>query len=301
MRDYSDLDPRDYSDPSPQEQMQYDYNYIDDKLSSDESKAKNYIEWLQRDMPIDGYRREDALDFLLTQFDKAITPVLATIDERLDNKLKEFDLSKFVNAYIEDYQDYAKSRIAYAQHYGFKHKGYSADDPKYKEEIRETGEAYFSNRLFECACNQIGIAELLEEQLQLKDNQLLATIFNQVNKYNINDFLYASPIEYGDKTAENEQSFRHLLLNGIFEDMAGAYENPVDNEKWFDFISRNAEMAEKIASENKIDLVVNGENKSLTLNEIAHLVIDSEYANTPDHIQVGKKDKELEQASGYTL
>ena len=252
-------------------------------------------------MPIDGYRREDALDFLLTQFDKAITPVLATIDERLGNKLKEFDLSKFVNAYIEDYQDYAKSRIAYAQHYGFKHKGYNADDPKYKEEIREAGEAYFSNRLFECACNQIGIAELLEEQLQLKDNELLATIFNQVNKYNVNDFLYASPIEYGDKTAENEQSFRQLLLNGIFEDMAGAYENPVDNEKWFDFISRNAEMAEKIASENKIDLVVNGENKSLTLNEIAHLVIDSEYANTPVHIQAVKKDKELEQASGYTL
>lgn len=301
MRDYSDLDPRDYSEPSPQEQMQYDYNYIDDKLSSDESKAKNYIEWLQRDMPIDGYRREDALDFLLTQFDKAITPVLATIDERLGNKLKEFDLSKFVNAYIEDYQDYAKSRIAYAQHYGFKHKGYDVDNPKYKEEIRETGEAYFSNRLFECACNQIGIAELLEEQLQLKDNQLLATIFNQVNKYNVNDFLYASPIEYGDKTAENEQSFRQLLLNGIFEDMAGAYENPVDNEKWFDFISRNAEMAEKIASENKIDLAVNGENKSLTLNEIAHLVIDSEYANTPIHIQAVTKDKELEQTSGYTL
>lgn len=301
MRDYSDLDPRDYSDPSPQEQMQYDYNYIDDKLSTDKSKAENYIEWLQRDMPIDGYRREDALDFLLTQFDKAITPVLATIDERLGNKLKEFDLSKFVNAYIEDYQDYAKSRIAYAQHYGFKHKGYNADDPKYKEEIREAGEAYFSNRLFECACNQIGIADLLEEQLQLKDNQLLATIFNQVNKYNVNDFLYASPIEYGDKTAENEQSFRQLLLNGIFEDMAGAYENPVDNEKWFDFISRNAEMAEKIASENKIDLVVNGENKSLTLNEIAHLVIDSEYANTPIHIQAVTKDKELEQTSGYTL
>lgn len=301
MRDYSDLDPRDYSEPSPQEQMQYDYNYIDDKLSSDESKAKNYIEWLQRDMPIDGYRREDALDFLLTQFDKAITPVLATIDERLGNKLKEFDLSKFVNAYIEDYQDYAKSRIAYAQHYGFKHKGYYVDNPKYKEEIRETGEAYFSNRLFECACNQIGIAELLEEQLQLKDNQLLATIFNQVNKYNVNDFLYASPIEYGDKTAENEQSFRHLLLNGLFEDMAGAYENPVDNEKWFDFISRNAEMAEKIASENKIDLVVNGEDKSLTLNEIAYLVIDSEYANTPIHIQAVTKDKELEQTSGYTL
>lgn len=301
MRDYSDLDPRDYSDPSPQEQMQYDYNYIDDKLSTDNSKAENYIEWLQRDMPIDGYRREDALDFLLTQFDKAITPVLATIDERLGNKLKEFDLSKFVNAYIEDYQDYAKSRIAYAQHYGFKHKGYNADDPKYKEEIREAGEAYFSNRLFECACNQIGIAELLEEQLQLKDNELLATIFNQVNKYNVNDFLYASPIEYGDKTAENEQSFRQLLLNGIFEDMAGAYENPVDNEKWFDFISRNAEMAEKIASENKIDLVVNGENKSLTLNEIAHLVIDSEYANTPIHIQAVTKDKELEQTSGYTL
>ena len=301
MRDYSDLDPRDYSDPSPQEQMQYDYNYIDDKLSTDNSKAENYIEWLQRDMPIDGYRREDALDFLLTQFDKAITPVLATIDERLGNKLKEFDLSKFVNAYIEDYQDYAKSRIAYAQHYGFKHKGYNADDPKYKEEIREAGEAYFSNRLFECACNQIGIAELLEKQLQLKDNELLATIFNQVNKYNVNDFLYASPIEYGDKTAENEQSFRQLLLNGIFEDMAGAYENPVDNEKWFDFISRNAEMAEKIASENKIDLVVNGENKSLTLNEIAHLVIDSEYANTPIHIQAVTKDKELEQTSGYTL
>lgn len=301
MRDYSDLDPRDYSDPSPQKQMQYDYNYIDDKLSTDKSKAENYIEWLQRDMPIDGYRREDALDFLLTQFDKAITPVLATIDERLGNKLKEFDLSKFVNAYIEDYQDYAKSRIAYAQHYGFKHKGYNADDPKYKEEIREAGEAYFSNRLFECACNQIGIADLLEEQLQLKDNQLLATIFNQVNKYNVNDFLYASPIEYGDKTAENEQSFRQLLLNGIFEDMAGAYENPVDNEKWFDFISRNAEMAEKIASENKIDLVVNGENKSLTLNEIAHLVIDSEYANTPIHIQAVTKDKELEQTSGYTL
>lgn len=301
MRDYSDLDPRDYSDPSPQEQMQYDYNYIDDKLSTDNSKAENYIEWLQRDMPIDGYRREDVLDFLLTQFDKAITPVLATIDERLGNKLKEFDLSKFVNAYIEDYQDYAKSRIAYAQHYGFKHKGYNADEPKYKEEIREAGEAYFSNRLFECACNQIGIAELLEEQLQLKDNELLATIFNQVNKYNVNDFLYASPIEYGDKTAENEQSFRQLLLNGIFEDMAGAYENPVDNEKWFDFISRNAEMAEKIASENKIDLVVNGENKSLTLNEIAHLVIDSEYANTPIHIQAVTKDKELEQTSGYTL
>ena len=301
MRDYSDLDPRDYSDPSPQKQMQYDYNYMDDKLSTDKSKAENYIEWLQRDMPIDGYRREDALDFLLTQFDKAITPVLATIDERLGNKLKEFDLSKFVNAYIEDYQDYAKSRIAYAQHYGFKHKGYNADDPKYKEEIREAGEAYFSNRLFECACNQIGIADLLEEQLQLKDNQLLATIFNQVNKYNVNDFLYASPIEYGDKTAENEQSFRQLLLNGIFEDMAGAYENPVDNEKWFDFISRNAEMAEKIASENKIDLVVNGENKSLTLNEIAHLVIDSEYANTPIHIQAVTKDKELEQTSGYTL
>lgn len=301
MRDYSDLDPRDYSDPSPQEQAYYDYNYIDDKLGTDESKAKNYIEWLNRDMSIDGYRREDALDFLLTQFDKAITPVLATIDDRLDNKLKEFDLSKFVNAYFEDYKDYTKSRIAYAQHYGFKNKGYSADDPKYKEEIREIGEAYFSNRLFECACNQIGIAELLEEQLKLKDNQLLATIFDQVNKYNVNDFLYASPTEYGDKTAEKEQTFRQLLINGLFEDMAGAYENPVDNEKWFDFVLRNSEKAEKIAAESKIDLVVNGENKALTLNEIASLVIDTEYNNTPIDIKAISKEKDLEQKSDLTL
>lgn len=143
MRDYSDLDPSDYHIPSKQEEEYYDYNYIDDKLSTDERKAENYMEWLVRDMSIDGYRREDALDFFLTQFDKAITPVLGTIDERLENKLKEFDLSKFVNSYIEDYQEYAKSRIAYALHYGFENKGYNGDDPRYKEEVCQTGEAYF--------------------------------------------------------------------------------------------------------------------------------------------------------------
>ena len=301
MRYYRDLDPSDYNDPSPQEQSYYDYKYIDDKLSDEESKAENYMEWLKRDMSIDGYRREDALDFLLTQFDKAITPVLSIIDERLGNKLKEFDLSKFVNAYFEYYKDYAKSRIAYAQHYGFEQKGYSVDDPKYKEEIRETGEAYFSNRLFECACNQIGIAELLEEQLKLKDNQLLDTIFNQVNKYNVNDFLYASFAEYGDKTAGKEQSFRHLIINGLFEDMAGAYENPVDNEEWFDFISRNSEIAEKIAKESKIDLIVNGDNKALTLNEIVVLVIEAEYNNSPIDIKAISQENDLEQKSGLTL
>jgi len=301
MRDYSDLDPSDYHIPSKQEEEYYDYNYIDDKLSTDERKAENYMEWLARDMSIDGYRREDALDFFLTQFDKAITPVLGTIDERLENKLKEFDLSKFVNSYIEDYQEYAKSRIAYALHYGFKNKGYNGDDPRYKEEVCQTGEAYFSNRLFECACNQIGIAELIEEQLKLKDNQLLATMFNQVNKYNVKEFLYASPSEYGDKTAEKEQSFRQLLINGIFEDLALAYENPVSNDEWFEFLSKNSEMAEKIASESKIDLVVNGENKQLTLNEVARLVINSVYDSESINIKAISPEKNLEQTSGLTL
>ena len=164
-----------------------------------------------------------------------------------------------------------------------------------------TGEAYFSNRLFECACNQIGIAELLEEQLKLKDNQLLATIFNQVNKYNVNDFLYASPTEYGDKTAEKEQSFRQLLINGLFEDMAGAYENPVDNEEWFGFLLRNSKIAGKIAKESKISLIVNGENKALTLNEIVWLANEAEYDNSPIDIKAISQENDLEQKSGLTL
>ena len=291
MVDYSNLDPSDYHIPTKQEEEYYNYNYIDDKLSTDEQKAENYIEWLERNMSIDGYRRENALDFFLTQFDKAITPVLSTIDERLENKLKELDLSKFINAYIEDYKEYAKSRISYALCYGFGN----------KEDTRQNGEVYFSNRLFECACNQIGIAELMEEQLKLKDNQLLATMFNQVNKYNVNEFLYASPSEYGDKTAEKEQSFRQLLINGVFEDLASAYENPVSNDKWFDFLSKNSEIAEKIAAENKIDLVVNGENKQLTLNEIARLVIDAEYDDKPINIKAISPEKELEQKSGLTF
>ena len=305
MRDYSDLDPRDYNDPSPQEQMQYDYNYIDDKLSTDKSKAENYIEWVQRDMPIDGYRREDALDFLLTQFDKAITPVLATIDERFGNKLKEFDLSKFFNAYFEEYTDYIKSKKGDSQSYALKHKGYSEDDPRYedhiKNDLRIAGVAYFSNSIFYCICCQIGIAELLEEQLKSKEHQLLATIFNQVNKYNVDDFLYAPLINYVDKAAEKEQSFRQLLINGLFEDMSNAYENPVNNEEWFDFVARNSEMVEKMIKENKINLIENGENKQLTLTEISRLVAYMEYNNEPINIKAIAPEKELEKSRGLTL
>ena len=296
MRDYSDLDPSDYTDPSPQEQAYYDYNYIDDKLYDDESKAENYMEWLERDMPIDGYRREDALDFLLIQFDKAITPVLSTIDDRLGNKLKEFDLSKFVNAYIDGCKGYVKNSIEFEQ----KHKS-KIPSNNGKTRLYSESEIYLSNRLFECACNQIGLAELIEEQLKLKDNQLLATMFNQVNKYNVNEFLYKSPDSYGDKTAKKEPSFRQLLINGAFEDLMSAYENPVSNDEWIEFLFKNSEIAEKIVSESKIDLVVNGENKQLTLGDMARIVVDAGYNNEQIDIKAISPERNLEQASGLTL
>lgn len=296
MRDYSDLDPSDYTDPSPQEQAYYDYNYIDDKLYDDESKAENYMEWLKRDMSIDGYRREDALDFLLIQFDKAITPVLSTIDDRLGNKLKEFDLSKFVNAYFDGCKEYVKNSIEFEQ----KHKS-KIPSNNGKTRLYSESEIYLSNRLFECACNQIGLAELIEEQLKLKDNQLLATMFNQVNKYNVNEFLYKSPDSYGDKTAKKEPSFRQLLINGVFEDLMSAYENPVSNDEWIEFLFKNSEIAEKIVSESKIDLVVNGENKQLTLGDMARLVADAGYNNEQIDIKAISPERNLEQASGLTL
>lgn len=296
MRDYSDLDPSDYTDPSPQEQAYYDYNYIDDKLYDDESKAENYMEWLKRDMSIDGYRREDALDFLLIQFDKAITPVLSTIDDRLGNKLKEFDLSKFVNAYFDGCKEYVKNSIEFEQ----KHKS-KIPSNNGKTRLYSESEIYLSNRLFECACNQIGLAELIEEQLKLKDNQLLATMFNQVNKYNVNEFLYKSPDSYGDKTAKKEPSFRQLLINGVFEDLMSAYENPVSNDEWIEFLFKNSEIAEKIVSESKIDLVVNGENKQLTLGDMARLVVDAGYNNEQIDIKAISPERNLEQASGLTL
>lgn len=296
MRDYSDLDPSDYTDPSPQEQAYYDYNYIDDKLYDDESKAENYMEWLKRDMSIDGYRREDALDFLLTQFDKAITPVLSIIDGRLGNKLKEFDLSKFVNAYIDGCKEYVKNSIEFEQ----KHKS-KIPSNNGKTRLYSESEIYLSNRLFECACNQIGLAELIEEQLKLKDNQLLATMFNQVNKYNVNEFLYKSPDSYGDKTAKKEPSFRQLLINGAFEDLMSAYENPVSNDEWIEFLFKNSEIAEKIVSESKIDLAVNGENKQLTLGDMARIVVDAGYNNEQIDIKAISPERNLEQASGLTL
>ena len=126
-------------------------------------------------------------------------------------------------------------------------------------------------------------------------------MFNQVNKYNVNEFLYKSPDSYGDKTAKKEPSFRQLLINGAFEDLMSAYENPVSNDEWIEFLFKNSEIAEKIVSESKIDLVVNGENKQLTLGYMARLVVDAGYNNEQIDIKAISPERNLEQASGLTL